>query len=266
MHVVVGRSAAKSLGEAIQAAGSGDCFLTFPDDLSYGPIDPPDADLRAEWILQNLTFDLRDEVAGIETAFWAPLSAWPGPLVLWVSRRSTREYTGFLETVHRLGDRPTDVVDITDAEVTFNPIQRPERVTKAEVVGHLLRTAFFREDVIGRRTPLADANRKEAHELWSRLRSENAPLRVLRNGELVSAPLSHFDGAIKAQAGATWRKTRPILGTVMGEAAHQVTDFVLIGRLLWLIEAGELEARNQDPEAKDDDLPWFEWEVRVPQR
>jgi hypothetical protein len=171
-----------------------------------------------------------------------------------------------LETVQRLGDRPVDVVDITDAEILFNPTLHPERVAKVEVVGHLPKTAFFRDDVIGRRVPLEDLKRKEAHELWSRLRSENAPLRVIRKGELASAPLSHFDEVIKAQVDLTWRKTRTILGNVMGELAHQARDFVLIGRLIWLVETGQLQARNQNPEAEDEDLPWFEWEVRLPSR
>lgn len=265
LHVVIGHSAAMSLKQAIQSAGNDDSVLNYSDDLSYGPINPPDVNLRAKWIEQNLSFDLTEELGEIETIFWKPLLAWSGPLVLWVSRQSTREYAGFLEIVYRLGDQPADVVDITDAEISFNPILRPERTVRAETVNHLTSTTFFRDDVFGRRAPLDAPKRKAACELWSQLRSENAPLRVLRNGELVSAPLSHFDAAIKAQVGPAWRKTRPIMGAAMGETAYEARDFVLIGRLIWLIETGQIEARKQDPDAQDEDLPWFDWEVRLPQ-
>jgi hypothetical protein len=265
LHVVTGYSAAKSLRQAIEAAGNGDLALNLLDDLSYGPINSPDVGSRAEWIEQNLAVDLRQEFDRIESTFWEPLLAWTGPLILWVSRRSTLEYSGFLEIVCRLQDRPAEVVDITDAEILLAPTMRPERTVKAETINHLPGTAFFRNDVIGRRAPLDASARKAACELWSRLRSENAPLRVFRDGELVSAPLSHFDSIIKAQAGPAWRKTRSVIGAVLGDVAYEARDFVLINRLIWLIETGQLEVRNQDPHAQDEDLPWFDWEVRLPQ-
>jgi hypothetical protein len=265
LHVVAGYSAAMSLRQAIEAVGNGDLVLSLLDDLSYGPIDSPDVDSRGEWVEQNLGVDLRQEFDRIESTFWEPLLAWTGPLVLWVSRRSTLEYAGFLEIVHRLQDRPAEVVDITDAGIVFTPTMRPERIVEAETVNCLPGTAFFRNAVIGRRAPLDASARKAACELWSRLRSENAPLRVLQDGELVSAPLSHFDSTIKAQAGPVWRETRSVIGAAMGDRAYEARDFVFISRLIWLIEAGQLEARTQDPHPQDVDLPWFDWEVRLPQ-
>lgn len=50
----------------------------------------------------------------------------------------------------------------------------------------------------------------EARELvsdikaWRRLRSEDAPLRVVRDGHLVAAPITHFDCVLIDQATADW--------------------------------------------------------------
>lgn len=51
-----------------------------------------------------------------------------------------------------------------------------------------------------RRRPFSRAESDAAVAAWTRLRRENAPLRVVRDGRLVSAPSTHFDDLLAGQA------------------------------------------------------------------
>ena len=66
--------------------------------------------------------------------------------------------------------------------------------------------------------PLSLGERMRYRSIWSRLRDENAPLRVLSYGELVSAPVSHFDALLLSIATPEWRKMALILGHALAEA------------------------------------------------
>ena len=48
------------------------------------------------------------------------------------------------------------------------------------------------------------AEREAAAATWSRLRRENAPVRVMRDGYPVSALLTHYDADLAAQASDGW--------------------------------------------------------------
>jgi hypothetical protein len=50
LHVVCGDSAAGLLRQALRKAGRQERVLAFPDNLSFGPINPPDVGLRLEWM------------------------------------------------------------------------------------------------------------------------------------------------------------------------------------------------------------------------
>jgi len=53
VNVVFGALAGQTLREALQSGGRQEDILTFPDDLSFGPINPVDGPLRLQWIRNN---------------------------------------------------------------------------------------------------------------------------------------------------------------------------------------------------------------------
>ena len=102
-----------------------------------------------------------------------------------------------------------------------------------------------------RAVPLDVAARERHHDLWRRLRAENAPLRVVDADGLHSAPISFFDQQLLSFAKATWQKPARIIGETMMEwVGHpmepyfQAGDGILAARVFALVEAGVLEGRG----------------------
>jgi Domain of unknown function (DUF1835) len=53
LHIVFNPSAAAGLRDALRQAGRDERVISFFDSLSFGPINPPDPELRSEWVQQN---------------------------------------------------------------------------------------------------------------------------------------------------------------------------------------------------------------------
>jgi hypothetical protein len=109
-----------------------------------------------------------------------------------------------------------------------------------------------------RRRPYTSAEGEAAVATWARLRAENAPLRVIRDGRLTSAPLSHFDDALVAQAFPDWEVAARFVGRVIHRLSFEVDtpgqgvgDVVLFGRMLALGDAGDLDVRGPGPGMRD---------------
>jgi len=246
LHVVFNTSAADTLRAALEQAGIAARVIGLADSLSFGPIDPPDPGLRTAWVEEQLGFSGWDDVGGQATAFWEEALSRTHRRVAWLTRRSTQEFAGFLELVWRLGDEPIEIVDMTDALVRAGKLGRlnPHRVfTLTELPPETIRDNQlwnFRQEL----TPdMRDACRQQ----WASLKAENAPLRILSDGELVSAPISHFDPLLLSCATAEWKKSARIIGEAICESwteGMQTGDMVLIARARALVAAGRLECRG----------------------
>ena len=110
--------------------------------------------------------------------------------IAWLSRRSTQEYAGFLEWLWRLGEEPIEVVDLTDVVVAGSK-DAPTKQRLAISLGLLPPRTILENDLPDRPEILNPILRARYRELWGRLKVENAPLRILSEGELVSARF-HF--------------------------------------------------------------------------
>jgi hypothetical protein len=108
--------------------------------------------------------------------------------------------------------------------------------------------------------PLPTTARHEYLDLWQQLRSENAPLRVIHGGKLVSAPISFFDTVLMSYVTDDWQKVSRIVGPAMVSQmdVRQTDDMVLAARLNALAEGGLLEIRGESA------LEIFRSEVRLP--
>jgi hypothetical protein len=95
------------------------------------------------------------------------------------------------------------------------------------------------------------------------LRAENAPLRVLRNGELVSAPITFFDDLLLSFVTDQWRKTAMIIARALGASwdddCMQVGDGFLGAHIRALANAGQLDSQG-------DLRDWRHSEVKLPAR
>lgn len=246
LHVVFNMSAAGTLRAALQQAGRSDRVIGFADSLSFGPINPPDPELRTAWMDQELQVSGWEEVGGQATSFWDEALSSNNRRIAWFTRRSTQEYAGFLELLWRLGDEPIEIVDLTDTVVRAG--ETGPKAPRLAVSLGLVSPETIRDNALwDLRTVLSPSRRDACRERWARLKAENAPLRVIRDGELVSAPISFFDSVLLSFATADWQKTARIIGEALcetGTIVLQTGDIELFARARALVAAGRLESRG----------------------
>jgi len=247
LHIVFNSSAAAGLRDALRQAGRDERVVGLSDCLSFGPINPPDPELRREWVETELDYAGWENVVSEATSFWSAALATSSRRVAWLSRRSAQEYAGFLEWLWRLDEEPIEVVDLTDVTVAGNGAGLTERHF-AISLGTLPPHKILQYELLDRTETLTAVLRAQYRELWGRLRTENAPLRILSEGELVSAPLSFFDPLLLSCSTPEWQKAARVIGEALSEfwetSVLQTGDLVLCARARALAGAGRLEFRG----------------------
>lgn len=258
VHVAFGPSRAESVRDALRLRGSQARVIALPGALNVGPIDPPDPDVRQAWIRTVLRCDPHDDRREPE-APWTEATSVDIYPVYWVCLRDAGEQACFLAFAYRMAGRPFDIVDATDLDfVTRDGIRSPWSL------GLMRPEDIVASGLIETRRPLSRAEREAASAAWAKLQRENAPLRIVRDGGLVSVPLTHFDQALVGQAGADWEVVAGLIGrtiqhlSVDSDPPGQAPgDVVLFGRVLALGVTGDLEVRGEGPGLRD-------YEVRRP--
>jgi len=253
LHVVFGMSAAGSVRRALELKDCREEVIGFPDDLSFGPINPPSPDIRSAWIGSVLGFDFED-VTQMAELFWQEVAAPERTPVVWVCRNDAREYAGFLEFIWRMAGRSFDLVDATEIEVAWQrkppsppwslSIMNPEDFTAS---GLLDRKSTIRLEQIETFT-----------KIWRDLRNENAPFRVMKEGRLTSAPLTCYDAYLEKSATEDWQIAARLIGETMSHMLLGLqpqgqcpSDLVLFSRMLALGKAGIFELEGAGPSVRD---------------
>lgn len=270
LHVVFTPEGAWSLGRALRTEGrSKERVVCLLDDLSFGPVNPPDPSVREAWVETELGFtgwpdtpegsfpwatteagDVEwDELGAASRQFWDEALSGQARKIVWMTRRSTREYTGFLEWLWQSGDAPCEIVDLTECSVSdyrhFRPHQTLIPQLRVVSLGRLWPESIVGNRLRDRAVPLQAADRFRYRELWQQLRTENAPFRVAGRDGLMSAPISFFDETLMDCAVANWRKVARIVGDVLSaqydEDLPRCSSMVLAARIQALVKRGRLE-------------------------
>jgi len=248
LHIVFGESAGGALRLALRQAGRDDEVLSFDDDLSFGPIDPPNPIVRAAWARTELYFPdaTTATLADSLDRFWQRARSVKKPVV-WFSRRTASEHCGFLELVSQIGRRSYAVVDA--GAVIFYPTRNDGRVAPAMLSLSELSPDLVRANAIwDRAAPLSALERRRYRRLWQRLRRENAPFRVVEGDIVISASAEIYDNMLLSCVTADWCGAARILAAAMtgilNDSGRRAGDLVLFGRLRKLIDAGKLDARG----------------------
>ncbi len=257
VHVAFGEAAAGGISEALELVGRHERVLGLPDDLSFGPIDPPNLDLRRTWAKSVLhhDYDQYQWLRGAAETFWTDATADQASPVVWVCRTYAAEQAGFLEFIWRMGGRGFDIVDATDVEVPSR--HDPNRSLRPWALGLLTGEQIVSAGLIDQRAAFPQGEAQSARARWSELRRENAPFRVIRDGRLVSAPLSYFDEFLLKYASSDWQKATRLVGETMGRMVdleppgQSPGDHVLFGRMVALGKAGLLQVEGSGPQMRD---------------
>jgi|SRR4051812_2167899 len=259
LHVVFNPSAAGGLRQALKQAGRGDRVVSLVDSLSFGPIDSPDPELRCKWVEKELGYTGWKQVVDESASFWREAISSGDRKVAWMSRRSAQEYAGFLEWVSQLDGEEVDIVNLTELMVPGATGEPHPAASLAMLPPHQI----LENDLLDRTETLTPALRDQYWKLWEKLKGENAPLRVLEAGTLVSAPLSFFDPLLLSCAAPQWKTLARVVGEALADCFHlsilQTGDLVLSARLRALADAGQLESRGDLSDI-------HECEVRLPHK
>ena len=252
IHVVFGCARAETIRNALRVLGSKERVIGLPNDLSLGPINPPDPDVRQEWIKSSLRCEPHDDMREAEKPWTEATSSDVYP-IYWVCMNDAFEHASFLEFAHRMTGRPFDIVDATGLDfVTARNVRMPWSL------GLMAPEDIVASGVYDRRRSLALAEIAAASERWSRLREENAPLRIVKDGILVSAPLTYFDTFLINQAATDWEVAAKLIGRTMNSLAFDMdppgrspSDILLFGRVLALGEGGALDVTGPGPDMRN---------------
>ncbi len=251
LHIVFDAGAAAELRMALNWVGRRDRVVAFCDDLSVGPIDPPDADMRGRWIAEALPHAFCLDQLDNE-AFWRTALSHAGPRILWYCRRWARIHAGFLEVLWRWGDTACAVVDL-DADIAAGHVPGASAWdAPLPSVGHLRllsADAIVDQRLIEQARPLGRHEHAACCARWRHLRQENAPFRVVGPDlDLVSAPLSVFDQSLLSRITNRWQKAAKVVGQILDDfeddGRFQTGDTVLSSRLQALADAGRIEAQG----------------------
>lgn len=238
-HVIFAQSIAPDLRKALALAGRDDEVVCCPDDFRMGPLAPADPERRIQWAAEVLGADFENFADDVEafSTFWREALSPDHHLIAWTSNRVARERAGFLEWLWRLGDRPCEILDLSTAQLRRYPA----------ILGLLEVEDFLSMSLFDAATPLSPADRARHHQTWRRLRDENAPLRIIRDGELASASIEVFDQKLLSYTPSRWTPAARVVGGVLTEAfddyLFQVGDLVLSARLWALAQTGAIEMR-----------------------
>ena len=83
---------------------------------------------------------------------------------------------------------------------------------------------------------------------WRRLQQENAPLRVVESGTVVSTGIDYYDGLIRQAIPSEPCRTANIIGRALAVQKVPTGDFFIARRLEHFIQTGELAILERDGE------------------
>lgn len=230
--------------------------LALADDLSLGPIDPYDLEARQAFfraLYAGTEYEswYTDEMPAIRN-FWEKTRPGDARRVVWLTRRSAREYAGFLEFLSREPEPcGIEVVDLTDGiDVLYEdePDPGPDRLVPVSL-GELRPEWLAAQQDEGR--TLTPDEAEYYLRTWKQLKQdEDYPdVRTLWRGQLCHTVSSTIPEVVLDAVPDEWTSAAAAISDaleVLTTEYDQCSDAYLYSRLLGLIEIGWVEA-DGDP-------------------
>lgn len=156
------------------------------------------------------------------------------PIRMWICNSDPAEVCGLYFVCHML----------VDAEMPISVIRIPSEIEKEDCIVSYGSTGEMGSEDLGSFTKyeeeISQLKRSVYAHVWSDLVRENAPLRAIVNGSVISVPADFYDFALRANI----REVEPIkIGRLIGEAlgkAPGAGDEWLFSRIQKMIQSGEL--------------------------
>lgn len=240
--------------EAVPLEGSHKDILSFPLALSVGEIDETGIGAKREAALSLLTHtypEIGSEAAStlLETsrASLAALLARAGagaPLRIWTSSQPD-ETCGLYWLLAQLQPIGLEGLDITLVALPEYETRPDGTVVQYGGWGDVEPHQWGRLAGLGKQLPTHLAKAMAAH--WNTLQTENAPLRAMLNGRLVSAPETLYDSYILHELDAAGEEFMEaiVVGKVLGKYRLGIGDAWVSLRIEQFIQSGRLEPVTQ---------------------
>ena len=253
-HVAWGAARADSVRQALRLQGRAERVIALTHVLDVGPIEPFDPDARRIWFAANTRPDDEpDEERTDPEEPWAEATDPGVHPVYWVCLTDAAEHACLLRFVTLMAGRPFDIVEVIGSD-----FPRPGAPSPVWSLAQLRPEEMVAADLGGRRRPFTKAESDLAVARWAKLRQENAPLRIVRDGTLVSAPLTHFDDVLTGFATGEWELLIKLVARVIGhlddgsdQPGQGCSYELLFARILALGQSGVLEVSGPGPGMRD---------------
>lgn len=249
------RRQAKLLAQAIPLGGKPEDIVSVSFDLSYGDIAQPIMRTdcpRRRYVFDWLTTDPWNEQEEAESElerFWQSYMddmekltrrAGAGEAVRIWADETPAAACGLRFVAALLRDAPCGIMVV--------PLPQEERQG-----GTVVRYASWGEVAPERFGALADsmyvmtdAHRQQLAAQWRTLQRENAPLRAVQHGQVVSVPLDYYDALLLEECPQQPCTVAWLIGTVLGKRQPGVGDWLLAQRVRALLEDGQLRVVRRD--------------------
>jgi hypothetical protein len=197
------------------------------DDLSVGPIAADRQRQRATWRRNVLWFE-REQSTHV-TSFWRFVTTTRDELVVWMSRRSAREYCGLLALCARVDQTRISVVDVASLDASGFGAVAPRTVVT--------------ERLLTKARRLSALQHRTYRKAWQRLQRENACVRVVAGRRVVSQPATYLDAALLSSVTDDWQSSMRVVGLTMTQLDDS-SDLFLWERIAALVDDGVIEGRT----------------------
>lgn len=188
-----------------------------------------------------------------------------------IEKETDAFWSGCIDDLHKIEDDPDKVriwLDATpDAQcgllfvadilrgkhTEINVVELPERIqipdntiVKYRGWGEVEPQLFG--SFLDRERTLSMAEIDDLSALWRKLQAENAPLRVVENGQVKSADISYYDDLIEKEFPESSCKVANIIGNALGRQKIPTGDIFIARRIKHFIESGRLIMTERSPE------------------
>jgi hypothetical protein len=155
------------------------------------------------------------------------------PVRVWICAGNPMEICSLYFLCDWLKDSPCplSVVQIPQ------PIEREDHLVEVHGVGEIVPSEFA--SLLKYETPLDAVKRTLYTYLWALLSQENAPLRVVLNGSVISVPADFYDFSLRANFPDQEVRVAQVIGRTLNQTPG-ANDRWLYLRLQAMIQAGEI--------------------------
>nr|WP_282436303.1 MULTISPECIES: DUF3658 domain-containing protein [unclassified Novosphingobium] len=224
MHVVFGSSPAGILRRALSELEIQDKVLDIIDDLSIGPIDDDNPDVRGKWLNNELGEHSWIELLQNDAILPHKSTQGAHRIIAWYAPNRADSYAGFKWWLSKIDRKPISVMSVPDL--------------------HFLGTEAM-ANLVGKEVKLSEEERDHHQTEWRKLKAENALLRIVKNDRLTSASLEYFDEIIHNLVPKEWQTAMRVVGnahyTISIQTGHVIDDLFILSRLRTLSRSGVIE-------------------------